>query len=248
MQNIIPQDATTTPLQCPAWCQTSPEAHAADNSWYSHRAVVGTVEDVESESVTVEVSDLQVWTEHLGPDDAPNDRAVQIDDRLYNLAQAKALLVLLDQAIRLLESGQQSLLARHPYPMTPSGLTRGLGTWVDDNGIHVVLPEFATPWTADPTTVAYEQRDERTHAEDQGVAYELRIDTWTDAPSSETSSYSELTVDLMAFVHDLGGARWAPEVDIRKDGSAPLSVTAPDARRLAAALTRAADLIEGDNR
>lgn len=112
-----------------------------------------------------------------------------------------------------------------------------------DKAIRLLEPP-ASPWIEDPATVVYEQRGECVHPSDQGIAYELQIDTWTNSPAAPTVSYSELGVQLGEFKHDRGESP-LPEIDVVEDGTPVLTVTAPDARRFAAALTRAAALVEG---
>lgn len=212
MSNII-SDGTNSrhvPLQCPTWCQKG-QRHAQDDSWWSHHADVGHAQDVEGDSVVVDVTDLHLWPETANPGDTAHDLGIGIDDRIYNLDQARKIHGLIGKALALLDEGS---------------------------------PPTVKPWMLDPATDRYEQRGPGVQHDDEGTAYELQIDRWTDSPAAPTISYSELRVLLCAFVNDHRNAG-APQIEVRADGVPKLTITAPDARRLGMALLRAAALIEG---
>lgn len=108
-------------------------------------------------------------------------------------------------------------------------------------------PPPCPPWCGGLDEHHDEDRDEKTHAFDRGVQHQSPvIDKWESAAEDATEP---IVVFVEGFTHDSRDGDWPPIV--RVGGSicpgfvSGADLQAVDARRLAAALVLAADLLEG---
>lgn len=99
--------------QCPAWCIVTPEEHACDDAWFSHRSEPATLEDADMGTFGVSVMHLQFFTDDLDPGDATEETTVCVGDRLLQVDQAWDLASALMAALR-------DAATVHPVPRATS--------------------------------------------------------------------------------------------------------------------------------
>lgn len=96
-----------------------------------------------------------------------------------------------------------------------------------------------------------EDREERTHRDDRGVWLYATVDDWTAEEEQDGHVYMKrVLVELRGFRHDTdagAGADWPDSVHVdidNDDGCGSQLNNVRDVRRLAAALVKAADLLD----